>query len=233
MNILQKIEIWNQFKFQLPMIICAIWVIVKQKTIIWNTLKFWWSWNQKPFEWNKERLNIFKLTCLGIICFLFSFYLGKERIKLEQKCQQETVAKMLEEKVITREKLEQKQQQLSQKTIKKTDSIPFYSISPIISFIFVVIAAPIIEEAVFRYLIFDIFEKNSPLPYIFSTLSFIFLHWQGGVFNFNTIGYLFLKYFPMTILFIYVYKKSKWNITYPIFLHFLWNLVVFYHCVWL
>jgi membrane protease YdiL (CAAX protease family) len=36
----------------------------------------------------------------------------------------------------------------------------------------------------------------------------------------------------MTIFFIYAYRKSKWNITYPMYFHFLWNFMVFTSAVW-
>ncbi|CAJ0832425.1 9721_t:CDS:10, partial [Entrophospora sp. SA101] len=118
-----------------------------------------------------------------------------ERIKLEAKCQQETVAKMLEEKDLK----------------KKPVNLLLYNISWIFSFITVVLIAPIVEECVFRYLIFEIFNKNNPLAYICSGLGFIFLHWGGGVLNFTTIGFLLLSYLPMTIFFIYAYRKKKNN----------------------
>jgi len=50
---------------------------------------------------------------------------------------------MLEERLITVEELKQKQEEeKSHKINKKGGSLLFYSISPIISFIFVVISAP-------------------------------------------------------------------------------------------
>jgi len=91
---------------------------------------------------------------------------------------------MLEEKVITQEQLDKERKEFAKrererereragqpKEVKKeTPSIYLFN------FLFIVILAPIIEECVFRYLIFEIFSKNNFLAYIFSGLSFIFLH---------------------------------------------------------
>ena len=119
---------------------------------------------------------------LGIVVFLFSSLIGKEVIRLREQQKHETVAKMLEEKVITTEDLEkEKQKELEkekrlQELKRKKSSLHLYNISPFFFFITAVIIAPIVEECVFRYLIFEIFNKSNPLAYIFSGLSFIFLH---------------------------------------------------------
>jgi hypothetical protein len=127
---------------------------------------------------------------VGAVAFVVSSLVGKERIKLEAECQKETVAKMLEEKVITQEDLEKEQQKEAERERerererakrpqdlkKKPVNLPFYSFSPIFCFITIVIIAPIVEESIFRYLIFEIFDKNNPLAYILSGLGFIFLH---------------------------------------------------------
>jgi len=123
-----------------------------------------------------------------VVAFVVSSLVTKEQIKLEAECQQETVAKMLEEKIITQEDLDKEKQKEAERERererakrpqdlkKKSVNLPFYNISRIFSFITIVIIAPIVEECVFRYLIFEIFDKNNPLAYILSGLGFIFLH---------------------------------------------------------
>ena len=108
MNIVEKTAIWTQFRFQLPMIICAIWVITSQRKIIWNTLKTWWNWGFS--NWPEERINYLKIFGVGVVAFVVSSLVTKEQIKLEAECQQETVAKMLEEKIITQEDLDKEKQ---------------------------------------------------------------------------------------------------------------------------
>jgi membrane protease YdiL (CAAX protease family) len=73
-----------------------------------------------------------------------------------------------------------------------------------------VIIAPLGEECIFRYLVFEIFGKKNPLAYLISALGFIFFHWLGpalggGLLNGTTLQLLFLAYLPMNIFFIYVY----------------------------
>ena len=45
-----------------------------------------------------------------MVAFVVSSLVTKEQIKLEAECQQETVAKMLEEKIITQEDLDKEKQ---------------------------------------------------------------------------------------------------------------------------
>lgn len=235
MNITQRLLAWNQFKFQLPMIICAVFVIVSQRKLIWNTLKIWWSWGLA--DWPSERINFMIMLVVGIVVLVFSSLANRAwKQEIVEKQQQEVVAKMLEERVITQEQLDKGQKEAAERERErrpqevKKEPVSIY----FLNFAFIVILAPIIEECVFRYLIFEIFSKDNPLAYIFSGLSFIFLHWLGptlgvggGLLNFTTIKFLLLTYLPMAIFLIWVYRKSKWNITYPIYFHFLWNLIAF------
>jgi membrane protease YdiL (CAAX protease family) len=110
---------------------------------------------------------------VGILALFVSSLVIKKANELREKCQQEEEAKMLEEKLTTQEELNEKKPK--KKEVKK-ENIPFYSISPFFAFIAVVIVGPIIEESVFRYLIFEIFSKNNLLSYILSAVAFIFLH---------------------------------------------------------
>lgn len=82
--------------------------------------------------------------------------------------------------------------------------------------------APIIEECVYRYFVFDIFGKENPLSYLISFSAFIFTHycWRG-----ENIGVLFLQYSLASFGLIYIYKKSNWNLLSPILLHSLINLL--------
>ena len=83
------------------------------------------------------------------------------------------LAEMLEEKAITKEQLEKEQKEAIERAREvKKEPVSIY----FLNFAFIVILAPIIEECVFRYLIFEIFSKDNPVDYIFSGLSFIFLH---------------------------------------------------------
>ena len=121
---------------------------------------------------------------------------------------------MLEEKVITPQELQEAQEKNSKKQElgKKETSFPLYNVSPLLCFILVCLVAPLGEECVFRYIIFEIFDKKNPLAYIVSGGSFIFLHWLGpvqGLLNFTTIKLLLLTYLPVTVFLIYVYKKSN------------------------
>jgi len=40
------------------------------------------------------------------------------------------------------------------------------------------VVAPLVEECVFRYFIFEILGKNNPFSYFASYLTFTFSHWQ-------------------------------------------------------
>jgi len=84
------------------------------------------------------------------------------------------------------------------------------------------IFAPIIEEIVYRYFVFNIFGKKNPLSYLLSFLAFILAHycWHG-----ESISILFLQYSLASFGLIYIYKKSNWNLLAPILLHLLINLL--------
>ena len=224
MNIAEKSVVWQQFRFQFPMIICAVWVIISQWELIKSTLKMWWRWKDLRY-YPPERRNYVKIFSVFVVAFFLTILANSFwQEELVKKQQQQTEEKLLEEKLITQEELEKKRKEIAENSSRKKKrkfSLEFFD------FVFVVILAPIIEECLFRHLIFEIFNKNSFFPYILSGLGFIFFHWKGGLLNFTTISLLIITYLPMTILFIYAYRKGKWNITYPIFFHLLWNLIAF------
>lgn len=231
MNILERQIIWEAFRIHFPMLICAFWVINEQKKIIWNTLKVWWSWKDLKV-WTKERVKYSLLYLFAVGCFIFCLFTANWRAKLVEKQQQQTVEKTLEEKVITEEQLKKVHQEIERTTKKITNknSLPLYNVSPFLCFILVCIVAPLGEECVFRYLVFKIFNKKNPLTYLFSGTGFIFMHWAGpvsGILNLTTLSFLLLTYLPMTIVFILSYKVTNWNLTYPLFFHFLWNFITF------
>lgn len=237
MNVSEKIALWSQFKFQLPMIFCAVYVIYKQHKIIWKTLKMWWKWNDWNWNfrhWPAERVNSSIMGLVALVTFGFCHLpmVVNKRNELIFKNQIETInAKNDREKNAL--KLEQELEESANRErefhtkSKKPTGLPLYEVSPFFSFLSIVIIAPIVEESIFRYLIFEVFNKNNPLVYLLSGLSFIILHWNHGLFTFTAFNYLILTYLPMTIFFIWVYRNSKWNITYPMYYHFLWNLVAF------
>jgi len=68
------------------------------------------------------------------------------------------------------------------------------------------IFAPIIEECVYRYLVFKIFGKKNFLSYLISFFAFILAHycWRG-----ESIRVLFLQYSLAGFGLIYIYKKSN------------------------
>ncbi|CAG8480481.1 458_t:CDS:1 [Ambispora leptoticha] len=168
-----------------------------------------------------------KIFGVGVVAFLVSNFLGKNlRPDLEAKYQREIAEKMIEENLTTEEELVKKaleeRKQIDKFITEKKrlpTTMPLGNVSLFLGFITVVIIAPIVEECLCRYLIFEIFGKSNIFAYIFSGLIFIFLHWQGGILNFTALGLLLLNYLPATILFIYAYHESKLNITYPIYFH--------------
>lgn len=83
------------------------------------------------------------------------------------------------------------------------------------------VLAPIVEECIFRYFIFRIFGRKNPLAYLCSFSTFILVHYHRG----ENIFLLFLQYSVATAGFIYIYKKSNWNLLVPILLHSLVNLL--------
>src|SRR5438067_7310750 len=117
------------------------------------------------------------MFAVGVATFGFSLLTNKAwKQEIVEKQQQEVVEKMLEEKVTTQEELEKVQKEAVERE-RQTQGVKKESVSIyLLNFAFIVILAPIIEECVFRYLIFEIFDKDNPLAYIFSGLSFIFLH---------------------------------------------------------
>ncbi|WNE41080.1 MAG: hypothetical protein mread185_000537 [Mycoplasmataceae bacterium] len=84
------------------------------------------------------------------------------------------------------------------------------------------VLAPIIEEFVYRYFVFKVFGKKNPLSYLLSFFAFILAHycWRG-----ENITTLFLQYSVANLALICIYKKSNWNILFPILLHSLINLL--------
>ena len=116
---------------------------------------------------------------LGAVIFVFTIFVTRKvREELVVKQRQEVVEKMLEEKTITPQELQsfQEKEKQKQELGKKKSPLPLYDISPILCFILICIIAPLGEECVFRYVIFEIFDKNNPLAYFLSGGSFIFLH---------------------------------------------------------
>jgi len=83
------------------------------------------------------------------------------------------------------------------------------------------VLAPLIEECIFRHFIFKIFGKKNPFSYLVSFFSFIWVHYHRG----ENILLLFLQYSVATAGFIYIYKKSNWNLLSPILLHSLVNFL--------
>ena len=104
--------------------------------------------------------------------------------------------------------------------------------SPVLGFIFVVIAAPIIEELIFRYYLFGaISKKNVVLAFIASSLGFGLIHMISSFANYAAGGALSellndLKTLPDYVvagaLFSFFYYKRK-HISYTIFAHMIYN----------
>ncbi|MCE8162951.1 MAG: CPBP family intramembrane metalloprotease [Candidatus Moeniiplasma glomeromycotorum] len=83
------------------------------------------------------------------------------------------------------------------------------------------ILAPLLEECIFRHFVFTLFGKKSYFSYFFSFFAFILAHYHWG----ENVPVLFLQYSVATVGFIYVYKKSNWNLLAPMSFHSLVNLV--------
>lgn len=83
------------------------------------------------------------------------------------------------------------------------------------------LVAPIIEECLYRFFIFEVLGKKNIFSYLLSYFIFILAHWQNG----DNFVSLFVQYSVAAIGFIWIYKKSNWNLTYPIILHSLVNLL--------
>ncbi|RHZ36972.1 CPBP family intramembrane glutamic endopeptidase [endosymbiont GvMRE of Glomus versiforme] len=101
-----------------------------------------------------------------------------------------------------------------------TEAKGFLGLLPIILASCVI--APIIEECLYRFFIFKILGKNNPFSYLLSYFTFILAHWQVRGENFVS---LFVQYSVATVGFIWIYKKSNWNLAYPIILHSLVNIL--------
>jgi membrane protease YdiL (CAAX protease family) len=83
------------------------------------------------------------------------------------------------------------------------------------------VLAPIVEEGIFRYFIFQTFGRKNLLSYLISFFTFILAHYHRG----ENILLLFLQYSVATMAFIYIYKKSGWKLLSPILLHSLTNFL--------
>ena len=83
----------------------------------------WWSWGFR--NWPPERINYLKIFGVGVVAFVVSGLVSKKRIELEAKCQQETMAKMLEEKVITPEDLDKEKQKKAERERERETTTGF------------------------------------------------------------------------------------------------------------
>jgi len=104
------------------------------------------------------------------------------------------------------------------------------SFSPTFYFLLFCLIWPIVEEFIYRYLIFNIFGKEGKkfwLSCFISFFTFIFSHQQAWN-NFNRFYVLALYSFSL----IFIYWLSDWNLFFPIVLHDLFNttVAVFYIC---
>jgi len=81
------------------------------------------------------------------------------------------------------------------------------------------ILAPLVEEYIFRYLIFKFLSFNF-FSCLVSFFCFIFWHYQLD----EKLGLLFCQYFSATLFFILTYWLTK-KLVYPIFLHSLVNII--------
>ncbi|RHZ37340.1 CPBP family intramembrane glutamic endopeptidase [endosymbiont GvMRE of Glomus versiforme] len=174
--------------------------------------KWWWMpilivfWvfrcqgKQIWFSLTKEKKKIFRQTgifllVMALIHFLIKWLLSFSHLPLRAK---------LIEKLIS----------------LITEAKGFLGLLPIIlgSCVF----APIIEECLYRFFIFKILGEKNPFSYLLSYFTFILAHWQVRGENFAS---LFFQYSVATVGFIWIYKKSNWNLIYPIILHSLVNVL--------
>lgn len=102
-----------------------------------------------------------------------------------------------------------------------------FNLSPTLFFILACLIAPITEECFFRYLIFKNFNKKKWTPYILSFFGFMLMHSTYFSFSWEGFGELFINYWFLSWLFIYVYRKSNWNLIFPIAFHFINNFTSF------
>lgn len=95
-----------------------------------------------------------------------------------------------------------------------------------LSLISLCLVGPILEEIIFRYLVFRIFDKNTWTPYLISFFSFVLWHWHFDKFpSLERLFWLFACYGSASVVFSFIYKESNWNLFFPILLHCLMNLV--------
>lgn len=90
-----------------------------------------------------------------------------------------------------------------------------------------VLLAPVVEETLFRGVVFGtLHRKNVLLAYLVSTLFFSFYHlWQDIVLNFSPSMLLYLlQYAPAGIVLGWVYSHSR-TVWAPVFLHMIINYV--------
>ena len=85
-----------------------------------------------------------------------------------------------------------------------TEAKSFWGLLPVI--LGACLFAPIVEECLYRFFIFEILGKNNPFSYLFSYFVFILAHWQVRGENFAA---LFIQYSVASIGFIWIYKKSN------------------------
>ena len=152
------------------------------------------------FSLRKEKKKIFRWTgifllLMALVHFLIKWLLSFSHLPLRAKLIERSVQLINEAK-------------------------NFWGLLPII-FVSCVLA-PIIEECLYRFFIFEILGKNNPFSYLLSYFTFILAHWQVRGENFVS---LFIQYSVATIGFIWIYQKSNWNLIYPIILHSLVNVV--------
>jgi len=100
-----------------------------------------------------------------------------------------------------------------------------WSVSPTFYFLSLCLIGAIIEEFIFRYLVFKIFGKKDKrlwLSFFVSFFAFIFAHrrvWEDFRKNFPWLAF-------SAFSFIFIYWLSDWNLLFPIFLHVLFNTIV-------
>lgn len=98
---------------------------------------------------------------------------------------------------------------------------------PIIMFIQAVIFAPVVEELIFRGIIFrSLYDKNKYMAHIVSAVAFGFVHIISFLEDWTQLVYVFMYIF-MGLGLSYCYQK-KGNIIVPIILHGINNGVAFF-----
>lgn len=106
--------------------------------------------------------------------------------------------------------------------------VALQTISPIIMFMTSVIFAPIVEEVIFRGLIFNnLYKKNVYVAHLVSSLLFGFLHVYSFILQGEFIQFVYMiPYVIMGLSFSYAYHK-RGNIIVPILLHAFSNCIAF------